>query len=181
MEKEEVSNCRADSLGSALASLALHCIQTGLSSSVMAAPNTLYFICRNGQLQQARLTLEAGADPNTMVDGYTCLTAAVMYDHSEVVSLLLSHPNINPNAKSGLLEVSALHVACYQGSMDSLNLLLGVPELELNERDDNGDTPLMTAACFGRSEVVRALTQKPGLDLDLKTPRGETIEELVGR
>ena len=175
-----MSNCRAESLGSAPASLALHCTQTGLSSSVMAAPNTLYFICQNGQLQQARLTLEAGADPNTMVDGYTCLTAAVMYDHSEVVSLLLSHPNINPNAK-GLLGASALHVACFRGSMDSLNLLLGVPGLELNERDDDGDTPLMAAACFGRSEVVRALTQKPGLDLDLKTPRGETIEELVGR
>ena len=179
-----MSNCRAESLGSAPASLALHCTQLGLSSSVMAmaTPNTLFiFICRNGQLQQARLTLEAGADPNSMVDGWTCLTAAVMYDHSEVVSLLLSHPNINPNAKSGLLEVSALHVACYRGSMDSLNLLLGVPGLELNERDTGGDTPLMIAASFGRSEAVRALTQKPGLDLDLKTPRGETIEELVGR
>ena len=178
-----MSNCRAESLGSAPASLALHCTQTGLSYSVMAmaTPNTLFiFICRKGQLQQARLTLEAGADPNSMVDGWTCLTAAVMYDHSEVVSLLLSHPNINPNAK-GVLGGSALHVACFRGSMDSLNLLLGVPGLELNERDDDGDTPLMAAACFGRSEVVRALTQKPGLDLDLKTPRGETIEELVGR
>ena len=178
-----MSNCRAESLGSAPASLALHCTQTGLSSSVMAmaTPNTLFiFICRKGQLQQARLTLEAGADPNSRDGNWTCLTAAVWNDHSEVVSLLLSHPNINPNDK-GLLGSSALHVACFRGSMDSLNILLGVPGLELNERDDNGDTPLMTAAWYGRSEAVRALTQKPGLDLDLKTPRGETIEELVGR
>ena len=151
----------------------------------MASPKTLYEICiaglDTGELQEFRQAFEAGADPNTLGPyGWTCLMIALLRDHTEVVSLLLSHPEIKINAKDrgGL---TALHFGCAHGSTESLNLLLAVPGLELNERDSDGDTPVMVAIHWGHSEVVRALTQKTGVDLDLKTVDGETLEELAAR
>ena len=51
----------------------------------------------------------------------------------------------------------------------------------MNERDFYGLTPVMEAICSGNSEAVRALTQKTGVDLDLKTVDGETLEEFAAR
>ena len=147
----------------------------------MASPKTLYEIFDAGELQEFRQAFEAGADPNTLGPyGWTCLMIALLRDHTEVVSLLLSHPEIKINEKDRWGS-TALHFGCAHGSTESLNLLLALPGLELNERDSVGFTPVMEAICRGHSEVVRALTQKTGVDLDLKTVDGETLEEFAAR
>ena len=146
---------------------------------MMASPKTLYEIYVAGELQEFRQAFEAGADPNTLgPDGWTCLMIALLRDHAEVVSLLLSHPEIKINAKA-IMGSTALHFGCISGSRDSLDLLLALPGLELNERDSDGDTPVMVAIHWGHSEAVRALTQKTGVDLDLKTADGKTLEEFA--
>ena len=141
----------------------------------MASPKAVYQICDVGKLQEA---LEAGSDPNS-TDGHsnmTCLMRAVCRNHTEMVSLLLSHPEIKINAKNRN-GFTALHVGCYYASIDSLKLLLSVPGLELNERTNNwGETPVMVAIKRRNTEAVRALTQMPGVDLDA---RGETLEEFT--
>ena len=150
----------------------------GLSCLVMASPKAVYQICDVGKLQEA---LEAGSDPNS-TDGHsnmTCLMAALRRNRTQMVSLLLSHPEIKINAKNrnGL---TALHFACCWGSPESVKLLLAVPGLELNERTNNwGETPVMVAIKRRNTEAVRALTQKTGVDLDLKSPSGRTLEELA--
>ena len=141
-----------------------------------------YKTCDVGKLQELRQALEAGADPNSTggLTDMTCLMAAVCRDHTEMVSLLLSHPEIKINEKD-MWGSTALHVGCTRGSTESLNLLLALPGLELNERNNAGLTPVMVAIHWGHSEVVRALTQKTGVDLDLKTADGETLEELAAQ
>ena len=147
----------------------------------MASPKTLYEIFDAGELQEFRQAFEAGADPNTLgPDGLTCLMLALGRGHTEVVSLLLSHPEIKINEKA-IMGSTALHFGCARGSTESLNLLLALPGLELNERNCGGFTPVMDAIDRGHSEVVRALTQKTGVDLDLKTVHGETLEEFAAR
>ena len=152
----------------------------------MASPKTLYEIIDEiyvaGELQEFRQAFEAGADPNTTggLCGRTCLMVALLRDHTEMVSLLLSHPEIKINEKA-IMGSTALHFGCINGSRDSLDLLLALPGLELNERNRAGDTPVMMAIRRGHSEVVRALTQKTGVDLDLKTVDGETLEELAAQ
>ena len=59
--------------------------------------------------------------------------------------------------------------------------MLAVPGLELNERNILGATPVMEAIIHRNTEAVRALTQMPGVDLDLKNAVGETLEELAER
>ena len=151
----------------------------------MASPKTLYEIIDEiyvaGELQEFRQAFEAGADPNTLgPNGGTCLMIALLRNHTEVVSLLLSHPEIKINAKnrSGY---TALHFACCWGSPECVKLLLAVPGLELNERNILGATPVMEAIIHRNTEAVRALTQMPGVDLDLKNAVGETLEELAER
>ena len=148
----------------------------------MASPKTLYEIFDAGELQEFRQAFEAGADPNTTGGfyGWTCLMVAVGRNQTEVVSLLLSHPEIKINEKN-TMGLTALHAGCIRGSRDSLDLLLALPGLELNERNNAGLTPVMVAIHCGHSEVVRALTQKTGVDLDLKTVDGETLEEFAAR
>ena len=152
----------------------------------MASPKTLYEIFNEifntGELQEFSLRQAfEGADPNTLgAGGCTRLMIALLRNRTEVVSLLLSHPEIKINAKSKSGD-TALHYVCFNGSTDSLNLLLALPGLELNERDSAGKTPVMEAIHWGHSEAVRALTQKTGVDLDLKTAGGKTLEEFAAR
>ena len=145
---------------------------------MMASPKAVYQICDVGKLQELRQALEAGADPNS-TDGHsntTCLMAALRRNRTQMVSLLLSHPEIKINAKNRSGD-TALHFACYWSSPECVKLLLAVPGLELNERTNNwGETPVMVAIKRRNTEAVRALTQMPGVDLDA---RGETLEEFT--
>jgi len=144
--------------------------------------NNLWEKCMNGKLEEVREALEAGGDPNT-TGGYlnsTCLMMAARNNHDEVVVLLLSRPGIQVNAKNNQ-EWTALHFACYNGSLASLSKLLAAPGLQFNERDNHGDTPIMWAIRRGKTEAVLQMAAVREVDLDVKDNQGKSLEELANR
>ena len=129
-------------------------------------------------VEEVRKALHAGADPNTTGGrrNSSCLMEASWKNHDQVVALLLSRPGIQVNARDEK-NYTALHWACYNGSLASLSKLLAVPELLLNERNKWGNTPIMVAASWGKTEAVRLMAAKPDVDLDVKDTEGNKYWE----
>ena len=81
----------------------------------------------------------------------------------------------NPNQRLHERGVKALHIVASKGYQEMASLLLQQPDIELNPRQDSGETPLHWAAYFGEQEVVALLLQQPGIELNPKTQdTGET-------
>ena len=68
---------------------------------VMAEHKKLYNMCRDGAIEEVRMSLARGGDPNKKMDrdGRTALHAAAGQGHQEVVALLLEQPGIGVNVK----------------------------------------------------------------------------------
>ena len=149
--------------------------------------NLLWEKCKDGRLEEVRKALEAGADANTTGGPFssTCLMEAARNNHDEVVALLLSSPGIQVNAKDldwrTNEDWTALHFACGYGCLASLSKLLAAPGLKLNERNDNGWTPIMTAIGRGKTEAVLQMAAVSEVDLDVKDKEGRSLEEFANR
>ena len=137
------------------------------SSIIMPDQENLWEKCSAGKSKEVREALQAGADPNSTSGpkNSTCLMEASWKNHDEVVALLLSRPGIEVNARDEK-NYTALHWACYNGSLACLSRLLAVPEVMLNERNSWGNTPIMVAISWGKTEAVRLMAAVAGVDLD---------------
>ena len=140
--------------------------------------DSLWNLCRSGQLDQVKAALEAGADPNTTGPwNWTCLMEAVFGRHVDLVDLLLSHPRIDVNVKNTNLG-TALHQACVSFNEAILHKILATPGLLLNEKNSRGETPIMIAVRFGRVGAVKLMVAKEQVDLDVKDNEGRSLEEM---
>ena len=101
-----------------------------------------------------------------------------MRDNHELVGLLLSSPGIDINAK-GKWNWTALHWACYKGSLASISQLLATDGLQLNERTITGCTPLMIAVSYGQTKAVRLMAAKAAVSLDVRDEEGRSLEDIA--
>ena len=112
--------------------------------------------------------------------------AATIGNHPKVVALLLSQPGIEVNVKCGTSGKTALHFAMEKGRDAALSLLLVAPGpgVDLNATDGFewtgiGSTPIQDAIHYCNVEAVRLMASVAEVDLDVKTPRGECLEDLA--
>ena len=145
--------------------------------------------CSYGRLEEVREALQAGADPNFAHSYYssnrTCLMEAARWGYDGVVALLLSSPGIRVNTKDEF-DQTALHMACRNytcrnGPLASLPVILARPDLLLNERNDWGFTPIMSAILGRQTEAVFQMASVPDVCLDVKDEKGRSMEEIVIR
>ncbi len=59
-------------------------------------------------------------------------------------------------------------------SLDSMEKLLKLPGLDINVKDNVGDTALLLAAKSGHKKVIELLLKYPGIDVNAKNTSGET-------
>ena len=148
----------------------------------------LLFAARVGDVDSARLLLDAGADPNdAQPDGVSALVLAAHSGHGDVGALLLER-GADPNAfASGY---SALHAAILRSDLNLVKALLargadpnaritkGTP-LRRDTTDWNlpatliGSTPYLLAARFLEPEIMPVLVAG-GADPALTMPDGAT-------
>merc|ERR1711962_1952159 len=139
-------------------------------NTVMAAEqNNLWTKCMDGKLEEVRLALQAGADPNTRggSDNWTCLMVAIWKNYEALVDLLLAQPGIEVNAEDQNNN-TALYYTCYIGNVAILSKLLDVPGLQMNKKNVWGRTPIMRAIRSGQTEAVRLMAAVEEVDLDLR-------------
>ena len=158
--------------------------------------------CLNGKVDEVKKALAKGEDPNSRgiplfrccyedcrcchLPGKTPLMAATIGNHPKVVALLLSQPGIEVNVKCGTSGKTALHFAMEKGRDAALSLLLVAPGpgVDLNATDGFewtgiGSTPIQDAIHYCNVDAVRLMASVAEVDLDVKTPRGECLEDLA--
>ncbi len=118
----------------------------------------LCLAARLGQADAVRALLAAGASLGTPSrSGKTPLYYAAATGQEEVFSLLLAAgASRNSVAKNG---ATLLHAAAQGGSAAILSQLLESNPQELNARQHNGDTPLMTALQHNQLDAIRLLLE----------------------
>ncbi len=140
----------------------------------MGGSRPLLFAARVGDLDSARLLLDAGASANsTSADGHPALVVAAFGGHDRVVALLLE-AGADPNAAGG--GFTALHAATLSGNLHAVNKLLthgADPNLPMTKGSPvrrhgdldwalsgkmAGGSPLFVAANYLEVEIMRALT-----------------------
>ena len=65
-------------------------------------------------------------------------------------------------------------LAAINGKTEIVKLLLTRPDIDINAKDNNGDTPLMLAAINGKTEIVKLLLTRPDIDINAKDNNGDT-------
>jgi len=108
---------------------------------------------------------------------WTALYAACWTGCDSVVSILLAHPDINPNLKSEVGNTPFL-IACYNGSTSCVRLLLQDHRVMVNEPNNSGETPLKRAASIGRPDVIKWWIVS-GREINLGTP-GDVSTDAIG-
>ena len=149
-------------------------------TAMAAEQNNLWTKCMDGKLEEVRLALQAGADPNTRggSDNWTCLMVAIWKNYEELVDLLLAQPGIEVNAEDQNKD-TALYYTCYIGNVAILSKLLDVPGLQMNKKNVRGRTPIMRAIRSGQTEAVRLMAAVEEVDLDLRDGEEHTLEDIA--
>lgn len=130
----------------------------------------LYLACLKGHTDVARVLIEGGAK----VDGDSPpIFAAAGKGNLELVQLLLDH-KANPSAFSTQhAGCCGLHIAAEKNYVDVVEALLAAG-VDVNIRSEKQKlTPLISAACCGSSEAVKALL-KAKADIDAQSSTGNT-------
>jgi ankyrin repeat protein len=120
----------------------------------------LHWAVYNGDLDMARLLLEAGArrDAATRLEGVTSMQLASTAGRPDLVALLLQAGAASDAANA--LGATPLMQAAAAGSDDTVRLLLDAKADPNAVEPVRGQTPLMFAAAFNRPSVIKLLAQR---------------------
>lgn len=120
-----------------------------------------------------RLLIENGADINVRTSNQE---TAIMFASASVLEQMLDD-GVDVNAKD-IDGLSALHHQAKKGNGKEIEILLR-HGANINEQNDRGETPLMTAYKFDKFETfIALLSENP--DIELTNRDGDKIGDMVG-
>jgi len=142
-----------------------------------------YSICQRGKVSEVAalfssamaLEIDVNAEAlcsgcaSLLIDDYrfpskfyrTPLHVAAARGYTEIVELLLSHPNIDVNKVAN--GITALDAAIYNGQIKVVEMLLNDERVDVNQSNESGRSALVVACKFGIVEAVRLILQQPRL------------------
>ena len=157
-------------------------VDVGEGRGVLGMP-LLHEACARGSEEVVRALIEVPGVDADREDrfGVTPLFRASANGHVEVVRLLQAEApsgvDVNRAVHGESGSMTALGGACWWAHSGVVEFLLGVPGIEVNLANAEGETPLILAATTPFSdnvEVVRALLKAPGIDVNAATSAGTT-------
>jgi len=95
-----------------------------------------------------------------------------------VVSILLAHPDIDPNLKEKDGDTPFM-TASRNGNTSCVRLLLQDQRVRVNESDEDGSTPLRDAASRGHQDVIK-LWIASGREMNLGKPEDVYTTDAIG-
>jgi len=133
---------------------------------------SLAYYCRSGDIENVRLMLEKGADPNERIEGlnHTPLNQAIIFGHDEIFLLLLEKgADINDKNING---TSSLQTAASNGQVKISKILIE-KGLRVNHKNNRGDTPLHNASSGGHKPFAELLLSS-GAKINARNKNNET-------
>ena len=118
----------------------------------------LHVAVKCGHLEVVKALIAAEANINQSGnDGETPLRSAAIHGKVEVVQALLE-AGAEPNAKGDCWGLTALHEAVRRGYLEVVKALIA-KGANINQPDNDGETPLQLAAICNEPEILQALLQ----------------------
>lgn len=112
----------------------------------------------NGHAQVVKLLLERGAQAGySMPNGSTALMKAARFGHWKVVRALLEKPELAQMNQADDQQRTALFFASERGDLKSMEALLALPQIELEQATLAGDSALLAATRNGHLAAVKLL------------------------
>ena len=106
--------------------------------------------------------------------GSTTLHYAVANNKGALVQVLLSHRDINPNARTREDRQTPLHKAVYKENLDMVERLLDHPDINPDRKNSSGETPLWIAVTLDLYDIAEELLDHPDTDPSLIAVDGWT-------
>ena len=104
---------------------------------------------------------------------------ALSNKHNNVVQLLLNHPQIDVNIVNRAYGYCALHCAAFRDNHEGMAALLARQDLTtINQRNDDGETPIMKAVWYKAVNCFKLLLAHPDVDLDTRDDDQRDPEEV---
>ena len=156
-----------------------HSIRGLLDSGAEVIPSALVFASMTGDLENVKLLLAHGADPNAAWRGNSPLAQAVTFGYPDIVQALISAgASVTMRDSSS---INLLHWAAI-ANRPSVMPALAAAGVPVNDRDKFGFTPLMYAATidFGDVESVKTLL-RAGADAGIRNNEGRSAREQARR
>ena len=122
----------------------------------------LYYACKNGFLECARVLLDFGGTcRGTDSGGFTPLWVACARGHYECAELMLRQPGatVDQRARDGR---TPLYAACEGGNLSCVRMVLDA-KADIEARRADMSTPLIVASVFAHADVVAALLEAGAL------------------
>jgi ankyrin repeat protein len=151
--------------------------------------SALLLAAQRGHLEVVRFLVDRGANPGLLngekfssvhylqVAASKCLDNVKIQQFKETIPLLRIPTSINISID---LSNKPLHQAVLSGDIIRLQELLQLAHIDVNEVDDQGNTPLMLAAELGLIEMVRGLIAS-GAEVNKKNQAGWGALMLAGQ
>ncbi|XP_031575419.1 2-5A-dependent ribonuclease-like [Actinia tenebrosa] len=140
---------------------------------------SLLMAVKCGRIHQTRLLLDIGTDPNisTDKDSKTSLMQACFIEKQNIaakIARMLIDKGAVVSTKDRFKR-TALSYACMNGKEKIVEMLLEDIEYDINEQDEEGNTPLMYAAMSGNAKALCYMLKKImkyRLSVDLRNKKG---------
>ena len=138
---------------------------------------------KGGRVEEVKSILRKNLSLNVnwkyeVVNAMTALVAACGNGHDSVVSILLAHPDIDPNSKHKDGD-TPFFIACWNGNLSCVRLLLQDQRVMVNEPNNDGRIPLWVAAINGRHDMIK-LWIVSGREMNLGKPGDVYTTDAIG-
>ena len=136
----------------------------------------LMYACRRGQSATVAKLLQRGADVNQYSQrDSVALFEAVDNGAIKTVELLLSHKDLDVNTiHPRRYNRTILMVAALNGNLPIVNAVLDRRDVNVDQKDLEGNTVLSLATVAGHSDIVTTLLEQKGVDINSQNSLGST-------
>ena len=138
-------------------------------------------LCSDGDIEGVQAAIDNGTDvneDNANGLGWTGLMVALHHSQNNVVQLLLNHPQIDVNKVDRDGEC-ALYCAVHYYNHEGIAALLARQDLTtINQRNNDGRTPIMEAVRLNALTCFNLLLAHPEVDLDTRDNYQRDPEEV---
>jgi len=149
----------------------------------MSSVASLCCAIKNGNVDEVKAQLNAGADPNGQTSDWhktRPLILAAASGRRDIIQALLSCTQLDLNLPDGLFGNTALMDASHTGNTDVVKLLAEDKRINVDFRTErSGMTALMQAARYGHTKVVEILVRASPGGVNLQSGGGCTPLMLV--
>ncbi|KAI0423518.1 ankyrin repeat-containing domain protein [Xylaria sp. FL1042] len=140
-----------------------------------------YAAAYNGHTSIVRLLAKNGVSVYRSGFHGTPLEAACYRGHVETIEFLLNTSTFELHSFIKTQKARCLLSATKGGHVQAVKLLLAQQDIDVNARDDLGQSPLLIGAQYGYNEIVRILLERPDVQANIQDNSGNTALSFASR